>query len=213
MDEFPSNSKNPQRGKEPEKKIEAIKDLNVMRRKQPIGKRFLNTFVISDGRSVFNSVLFDVLIPSARDMIVDAGYEAIQRTFYGEGARGGRRRGGGAPAPGSYTNYTRYSSTGPLDPRADPRGPAPDPRKRGRGYQFDEIICKTRVEAEEIMDRLYDIVAKYEQASVKDLYELTNQPSDFTHDKWGWTDLRSAGIQRLPSGWYLLDLPRPEPLD
>lgn len=211
MDEFPSNSKNPQKGKSGDKNIVPM-NVTASTRKKPMRKRFADTFVISDPGTVWSSVLFDVMIPAARDMIVDMGYEAIQRTFYGEGARGGRRR-HSAPSPGSYTNYTRYSSSSPIDPRNDPRGPAPDPRKRGRGGQFDEIICKTRVEAEEVMDRLYDIVAKYEQASIKDLYELTNQPSDYTHDKWGWTNLQGAGIQRLPSGWYLLDLPRPEPLD
>lgn len=212
MEEFPSNSKNPQRAKD-EKSIEPMKGLTASTRKPPVGKRFANMFIVSDARSVWQGVLFEVLIPALQDLVADSFYAAVDRTFYGEGARGRRRHSRQAPSPGTYTNYTRYSGNSPLDPRNDPRGPAPDPRKRGKAYQFDEIQCKTRVEAEEVMDRLYDIVAKYEQASIKDLYELTNQPSDFTHDKWGWTNLQGASIKRLPSGWYLIDLPRPEPLD
>lgn len=85
--------------------------------------------------------------------------------------------------------------------------------RRGRStHDFDEIILATRVEAEEVVDRLFDLVGRYESASVSDLYSLVGISGNFTDEKWGWTDLRGAGVERVRNG-YLLDLPRPEPLD
>jgi hypothetical protein len=79
-------------------------------------------------------------------------------------------------------------------------------------HNFDEIVLNSRVEAEEVIDRLYDVVSRYESASVADLYELVGLSSTHTDHKWGWTDIRGAGVQRVRDG-YLLDLPSPEPLD
>ena len=45
-----------------------------------------------------------------------------------------------------------------------------------------------------------------------DLYDMVNITGDYTDTKWGWYDLRGAGVERIRSG-YLLDLPRPVPLD
>jgi hypothetical protein len=85
--------------------------------------------------------------------------------------------------------------------------------QRGRAkHDFDEIVLDQRAEAEEVIDRLYDVVSRYEQATVADLYDLVGLSSTHTDHKWGWTDLRGAGVSRIRDG-YLLDLPDPEPLD
>ena len=69
-----------------------------------------------------------------------------------------------------------------------------------------------RAEAEEVIDRLFELVSIYESATVADLYELVGLSSTHTDHKWGWTDLMGAGVSRIRGG-YLLDLPDPEPLD
>jgi hypothetical protein len=85
--------------------------------------------------------------------------------------------------------------------------------QRGRAkHDFDEIVLDQRAEAEEVIDRLYDVVSRYEQATVADLYDLVGLSSTHTDHKWGWTDLRGSGVSRIRDG-YLLDLPDPEPLD
>ncbi len=58
------------------------------------------------------------------------------------------------------------------------------------------------------MDQL---IEKYETVSVADLYELLGVEASYTDEKWGWVDLRDAGIRRVRDG-YLLDLPKPESL-
>jgi hypothetical protein len=79
-------------------------------------------------------------------------------------------------------------------------------------HNFDEIVLDDRAEAEEVIDRLFDLVSRYESASVADLYELVGLASSHTDHKWGWSDLHGAGVSRIRGG-YLLDLPEPEPLD
>jgi hypothetical protein len=68
------------------------------------------------------------------------------------------------------------------------------------------------MEAEEVIKRLDQLVDRYGSASVSDLYDLVGVSSEFTDGKWGWVDLRGADINRIRQG-YLLDLPRPEPLN
>jgi hypothetical protein len=79
-------------------------------------------------------------------------------------------------------------------------------------HNFDEIVLDQRAEAEEVIDRLFDVVNRYESATVADLYELVGLSSTHTDNNWGWTDLTGAGVSRIRGG-YLLDLPEPEPFE
>ena len=78
-------------------------------------------------------------------------------------------------------------------------------------HDFDEIVLDSRVEAEAVIDRLFDLVSRYESATVADLYEIVGLSSTHIDHKWGWTDLRGAGVSRIRDG-YLLDLPEPHSL-
>jgi hypothetical protein len=78
-------------------------------------------------------------------------------------------------------------------------------------HDFDEIVLQSRTEAEEVIDRLFDLVSRYDTATVADLYELVGIQGSHTDHKWGWTDLRGADVSRTRDG-YLLDLPDPIPL-
>lgn len=79
-------------------------------------------------------------------------------------------------------------------------------------HDFDEVVLTSRTEAEEVIDRLFEVVSRYGTATVADLYELVGITGTHTDNKWGWTDLRGAGVSRVRGG-YLLDLPEPQPLD
>lgn len=189
-----------------EKKIEKVVEGSVLRRKKPLSKRFLDTFVGGDARGVVGYVMLEVLLPAAKDMVADAVSQGVERLIFGE-ARSTSRRTGYRPAGiGGYTSYNRMSSSPPAPRRDEQRNISRTARAR---HEFDEIILATRVEAEEVIDRLFDLVSRYETATVADLYELVGISGNYTDDKWGWTDLRGAGARRIRNG-YLLDLPRPE---
>lgn len=218
--EFPSNSntrKPPKAGVNPAKKVEKVVTGEVIQRKKPLGKRFRETFSGDDNRSVGSYVLFDVLIPAAKDMIADAVSQGIERKLFGEvrssSRRGGYRPGGSIFGNASYNPYHRYSGGGGSSLRPDPRQQS-NARSRNRVTQstYDEIILATRAEATEVIDNLIAIIAQYDVATVADLFELVGVTGEFTDEKWGWTDLMGADIQRIHEG-YLLNLPRPQALN
>jgi len=221
-DDFPANSHKqakdytakPEKvqapGVEP-KKIEKVVEGTVLRRKKPWTRRFLDSFVGGDMQTVRSYIVMEVLLPAAKDTVADVFSQGIERMLYGE-ARSTSRRTGHRPGQGvgpGYVNYSRYT---PNPVRPGRRDELRSPTHRARAtHDFDEIILATRVEAEEVIDRLFDLVSRYEQATVADLYELVGVTGNYTDDKWGWTDLRGAGVTRVRNG-YLLDLQRPEPL-
>jgi len=209
MTEFPSNSRNAPRSAPEDKNIEPVVSGEVASRKKPLGRRLREVFIGGDTKSVMHYVVADVLIPQAKDMLVEALGQGFEKLIYGE-SRPGRRMGPRHMSPGP-TNYTRYAVRGnnPLGRqiRDDPRPPL-SPRTQ----QMDDIILATRVEAETVLDRMYDLLRDYEMVSVSDLYSLLGLSSSYTDQKWGWTNLQSCDIRRVRDG-YVLILPKTVPLD
>lgn len=220
MDEFPGNSRRVLKPSEkteeapptPDKKIERVVEGPVIRRKKPLGKRFMETFVGGDARGVLGYILMDVLLPAAKDTIADAVSQGIERMLFGE-ARSSSRRTGYRPGQSvaNYVRYDRYNQPNVSSRREDPRRTARTAKPK---HNFDDLVLATRVEANEVLERLYDLLSRYEFVSVSDLYELLGESdnANYTDQKWGWTDLRGADIIRVREG-YLLSLPNPEPLD
>lgn len=207
-EEFPPNSraKKAPPPRPEQKKVERVTEGPVIRRKKPMRRKILEALGGNDARGVWGYVWLDVLLPAARDMIADAGREGIERMIYRGEPRPRSRHGRGEPS--GHVPYNRYSSS--YGRRDEPRR---EMSRRGRAlHDFDEIILDTRAEADEVLDRLDDWVERYDLATVADLYEMCNISGNFTDQKWGWTDLSGARVTRVRNG-YLLDLPRPEPLD
>lgn len=220
MEDYPSNSHKkktaPSKAVEEPKKVERIVEGEVIRRKKPLGKRFAEIFIGGDAKSVGNYVLFEVLLPAVKDTLADAMSQGVERMLFGE-ARSTSRRTGRRPGgyyDNSYISYNRPPNRATNVPGSYGRhdeSRAVSRRSRAT-HDFDEIILSTRVEAEEVIDSLFDLVSKFESASVSDLYELVGVSGSFVDEKWGWTDLRGASVSRIRNG-YLLNLPKPEPLD
>lgn len=194
----------------PEKKVEKVVEGKVIRRKKPLGKRFKEVFIGGDAQSVGQYVFFDILIPAAKDLAVDMASQGAERLFFGEdNYRRSSRSRNRHSATRIYHDYQRYSSR---DPRDRPPSPRESGRYSRRHLDTDDIILATRAEAEEVIDRMYDLLNRYEVVAVAELYELIGESGGpYTNSNWGWTDLRGTGIRRVREG-YLLDLPRPEPL-
>jgi len=188
-----------------EKKIEPVISGSVTRKKAPLGRRFLDTFVGGDAKSVAHYVLFDVIVPAAKDTIADVVSQGIERMLFGEN-RSSTRRGGYRPSgPSGFVQYNRFSQGAKKEPERMSR------RARAQ-HDFDEILLDTRADAETVLDRMLDILSNYNQVTVHDLYGLVGVTPEHTDLKWGWTDLRGASIVRVQNR-YLLDLPRTEPLE
>ena len=202
---FPTNSfKSKDTQKEEAKKITPIAMTGgVVQRKKPIGTKFKELFMGADAKDVGSYLFMDVAIPAAKSLITDMVTQGIERALYGDSRprpRSGRVR-------GSYTSYNRMSKSTP--PWDEPR---PLSRTARATHNFDEIILSSREEAHEALDRLTALIEQYDVATVSDLYELIGITGSFTDNKWGWNNLREAGVSRIREG-FLLDLPKPIALD
>lgn len=208
---FPTNShkakaENTRPDAEAREKIKPIVVSPVTRRRKPLGKRISEVFTGGDTRGVFSYVLLDVLVPAAKDMVSDAVSQGVERMLFGE-VRSRRSSARDRPNNG-YVSYNRFSGSRP-DPREEQRSIS---RRARSQHNFDDIVLGTQAEATEVVDALFELVGTYGVAKVADLYDLVGVTSVFTDEKWGWSDIRGIGSTRVRDG-YLLDLPRPEPLD
>jgi hypothetical protein len=204
--DFPPNSEASKKIRPEGKNISPVVKSGAVRRKNSLRKQFSKAFIGGDFKSAVSYALIDVMLPSAREMIIDSFIGGIEKLFRGDT----RRRGSLSPqsGPTGFVSYNRYAQGGN---RLGGLQRTMSRRARAR-HDFDEIILDTRGEAEDVLERLHEVVSQYECATVADLYELVSLPSTHADNKWGWTDLTGSDVTRIRGG-YLLDLPEPEPID
>lgn len=204
--DYQGNAKKDKAEPKPEKKIERIVSGEVLVQKKSIGKKFKDVFVEADFRSVMHYVVADVLLPSIRNLIVDASTKGIERMMYGESAIR-RRNIGGLGSRITYNNPINrgYASSSPLR-NAPPV--AIGPRSRSAREDF---ILSTREEADAVLEQMIDIIDVYDVVSLGDLYQMIGYPTSHTDEKWGWTNLANAQVRQVREG-YLIDFPPAEAL-
>lgn len=207
MDTFPPNSQKGRVRAEP-KQLQQVAT-GASRRRRPLGKQFRSVFFGGDARTATEYMVFDVAIPMVKDMLVEAVSSGFERLVLGD--RAPRRRGFGQPPYFGHTNYGAVSR-GPVrdEPRPGMGRPPMMSRQARARHDFGEIVLRSRQDAEEVLDRMYDALSKYDEVSVADLYALTGIESSHVDTKWGWTDLRGADVGRTRTGGYILQLPDPE---
>lgn len=207
-DAYPGNSDKKRMNQQEEPKKEIKKVASATKRKKSMTKKFKEAFIGEDGddQSVADYILYDVLVPAAKNTISDMVTGGIEMLLYGErrgNSRMNRDRGR------SYVNYSGYSTK--RDGDRSHNSSRVRRSARDRVYN-DDIVLPTRGEAEQVIDSLLDIIDQYGSASIADLYSLTGIDSDFTDNSYGWTNLSTASVSRTRDG-YILNLPRAYPID
>ena len=180
----------------PAKKVQQVA-AGKPRRKNEV-RKLADAFITEDVHSVKDYIIQEVLLPAAKKAISEMVSSGIDMLLYGEAKSKNRNRNE------SRVSYTKYYER----ERDYDRGT----RTRARGYDYDDIILDTRREAEEVLDRMQDLIDNYGMVSVADLYDLVGINGSYTDNKYGWTHLRSADVQRVRDG-YLLKLPKALPFD
>ena len=71
--EFPPNSEKSKRDSPMKRRISLVYLRQLFRRKKSLRKQFSETFVAGDAKTAVRYVVMDVLLPAAKDMIVEAG--------------------------------------------------------------------------------------------------------------------------------------------
>jgi hypothetical protein len=199
--DYPSNSQKARQQDTPEERVKRDKVVEgaVVQKKPSLGKRVFHDFVAEDSHSVVQYVVMEVLLPAAKSTISDVVSQGIERLLYGDSRPRRSERSG-------YTNYSARAvrSSAPL---VDTRPPLS--RQARTRHQFEELMFETLGDAEDVLDTMRELLDRYEVVTVSDLYDLCDITSDFTDNKWGWYNLRDAGVRRIRGG-YSLSLPRTE---
>jgi hypothetical protein len=210
---FPGNSRKEREAEqdEPKKSIKPVIQGRIVKRKKPLYARFGEAIFGEDTRNVGAYILWDVLVPAAKNTITDMISNGIEMLVYGETKGGGRDRGrirrdGGR----SYTSYGNYYKGDRDRDRDSRREPEPQAHTKSR-HAWEELVLDNRSDAEQVLSNMVDLIEQFEVVSVSDLCELIDQDPEWTDNKYGWTNLSKASVERVREGW-LVNLPRPYPI-
>lgn len=202
--DYQSNADKNKIESKPEKQIEKVITGEAKQKPKGIGRKFKDVFLGGDLKTAGRYLLADVMFPALRNLIVDMTSKGVERIVYGESTYTRR--------PTEYRSRVSYNN--PIysrDPRAINRGPIPDQPHPGRQVrrESNDVLIATKEEAEGIVEKLLDVIDKYQVVSWADLCSMCGWPSSPIDDKWGWTYLTNVEIRQTRDG-YLIDLPQLE---
>ena len=202
MEEYKPNShkfKEDQKGSVPEKKVEKVIAGTAKSKKKSDIRKFTDVFVSEDVNNVKSYILLEVLVPAIKKAISDIVTNGIDMLLYGET---GKTKSNSTASKVSYRSY--------YDGRNGRRDYSAVRTKIS--YNYDDIILDNRGEAEDVLSRMDELISTYGLVSVADLYDLVGVTGNYTDNKYGWTNIRSASVIRVRDG-YMLKLPKALPLD
>jgi hypothetical protein len=180
-------------------KIEKVIEGRAVERKKGIGRRIKDHFQgENDMQNIASYVFWEVVVPKVKDLAVDAINESTNRAFYGDTRRSSSSAGRVVARPTAYNRIYQ----GANEARA-----AVSQRPREAAASMQDILIPSLGEAEKVLDTLIEYIDKYGFVSVLDLYDAAGVTNgEFTDDKHGWDNLRTAKPMRVREG-YILDLP------
>jgi len=196
--DFPGNSIVP----EPKKEIKRLAKGAVRRRKEPLLDRI---FGGETAQGIVEYVLWEVLVPAAKSTLSDIVSNTIELALYGDTSRRSSRL-----KRDRDRTVVSYNSMYDKRPRRSEKRPSP--RTRRDRHRFDDIVITARVDAEEVLSTLIDLVDQYDVATVGDFYDACRLTSEYTDRKYGWESLNEASIHPVRGG-YIIDLPKPHPIE
>lgn len=180
------------------KKVEKVISGTAKSKKKSEIKKFTDVFLSEDINNVKSYIFMDVLIPAAKKAVSDIVTNGIDMLLYGSTSN--RKKG-----TADKISYNRY-----YDRLADRRDYQTN--RTRTGYSYDDIILDNRGEAEEVLSRMDELISEYGMVSVADLYDLVGITGNYTDNKYGWMDIRSASVVRIRDG-YMIKMPRALPLN
>lgn len=195
-EEYKSNSHRAKESREkaPDHKVDKVVTGSVTQRKKGNISKLGSIFVPGDVDSVKDYIWLDVLVPSIKRAVSDIVCNGINMLL-GEPTRSGRSN-----SQGAKVSYRQY-----YDDRNDRRDYA-KPRSQ-QAYSYDDIVFDNRGDAEEVLCRMEELLDRFDVVSVADLFDMAGLKCNYTDNKYGWTDLSRAQVDRVRDG-YVIRLPR-----
>jgi len=173
-------------------------------KKKSEGKKFLEAMFQGDLTSIKDSIVDNVFVPAMKELIWNTIERAVKGLMYGDfsSSRSVERN----SIPARQIDFTRYSDRRRRDDYRD--------QSRNDIYDYGEVFLEDRKDAEALLDRIYELLDKYQWVSVAQLYELAGLRGLYTDHNYGWRDKDRRDIYITTTrGGYLVKMPRPRPFD
>jgi hypothetical protein len=196
MEEYKSNSHKSKQQIVGEKRVERVVKSPVKTKKKNDIQKFADVFITEDMANVKSYILMDILVPAVKKAISDVVVNGIDMFLYGETGRTKKKASETNTPYRSYYNTNNHSNS----------------VKSRNGYSCNEYVINSRGEAEEVLCRMDEIIDTYGMVSVADFYDLVGVDGTYTDNKYGWTNIRNAYVNRVRDG-YVIKLPRAISLD
>ena len=177
------------------KKVEKVVNGVVRSKKKSLVEKTVDLFAPDDVEDVKSYVREGIVVPAIKDIILD-----VVKAFLDINGNSHSNR-----STTSRVSYRKYYE----DRDRDQDRVA---HRTRTGYDYEDVILDKRTEAEDVLSSLDDLIDTYGMASVADLYDLVGINCNYTDNKYGWTNLRSASIAHVRDG-YMIKLPRALPLN
>jgi len=165
-----------------------------------LSKKLRDSFIPDDIQDVKSYLIFDTIIPHVKETVLDL----INMAFYGESYGGRRNSRRGYYSTNERTSYASYYKSDR------------DREKRDRSRKSNdipEIIVESRADGMDVIEEMNNLIDEYDSVSVGDLNQIVGVTGNYQDEKFGWYDISSAKVKRVGPDEYLIDLPRPKPLD
>lgn len=186
----------------PEKKIEKVIS-GAAKAKQKSGiSKMTNVLFAEDIKSVIPFVIDEYVIPIFKKGVYETFTAMMDAMLYG---KGGRPRNGNNSSNSGKPSYQGY-----YDKQRDRERGVPASRNWS-DYEADDIWLEDRGDAEAVLWKMRDYLNEYGTVSVAEAKQFAGLRYEYTDNKYGWTDLRSAYVTRIRDG-HLIVLPRAVPL-
>ena len=174
---------------------------------QSAGRKFWSEFLADDVHTIKDYIVWDVLIPAVKNAISDTITNGIDMLLFGQT----RTRGGNSVrriTPYSSISSNSVSNSGRLV-KYNEASENKRPNRGLGGYSYQEVVLPTRPEAEDVLAHMRLNLERFQVVTVADLYDMVGEIPDMIDNKWGWTDLTGACVQRCSDG-FILRMPRIE---
>lgn len=180
------------------KEIKAVVNGKVTKKKKGIGSK-IGAVLFDDNNvgDVKEYVIFDVIVPAVKNAISNAITGGIDMLLFGE------RRSDSSRSRDSRC-YTSYSSRSTSRRDSSRQG-----YRRQSLFDIDDILLPTKLDANSVIDNMFNILDEYGVVSVADYYALVGEPSNYQMNAWGWENLTNVYTQRTRNGEYKIVLPKP----
>ena len=194
--EIPNNSNASKNGaSQDQPKFEKVTKGKVTVKKKNELQKLADIFIAEDLRNVKKVIIYDMVIPAVRDLIVSIFTNSVNLTFYGQNGARPNQYNTYTPPP-QTASYSRYYNQGYVQQnQAQPGNDL---------SSFQQITFNTRRDAEAVLDQMFASINQYGKVSIADYYDLVGISSDYTDFNYGWYDLRGTMIRPVAGGFMIM---------